>query len=1012
MGTQAAAGLAVEEASSTATIALLFTDIEGSTRLLQELGPGYTSLLLTHQALLRAAFAEFGGREVSTEGDAFFVTFERTSDAIAAALAGQRALLAHRWPEGAEVRVRMGVHAGEVQSIAGELVGVAIHAAARITSAGHGSQVLVSQVAAELAGALPDGASWIDLGEQRFKDFATPLRVLQLAHDDLPSSFPSLRTLAGARRTNLPAQVTAFVGRDAEVVELRELVAAARLVTVTGAGGAGKTRLALRVAAEPGPTVGGGGVWLVDLAPVAEPAAIAPAIATALSMPEGAAANLAVVLGSREELLVMDNCEHLVADVARTVSELLAHCPNLRVLATSRERLGLPGEIAWRLPSMTVSEAALLFAARARDTNPRFALTEDNQSQVESICARLDGIPLAVELAAARLSSLGLDQLASRLDHRFKLLTRGSRVAVPRQQTLEATVDWSCRLLDDPARRSLARLSVFAGGFTLEAAEAVCNDAVGEGVEVFDVVDQLVAKSLVVADEAAGSVRYRLLETIRHYAMDRLAEAGEVTSARAAHLAWVVELALGAESALWLFAGDYDQAAGRCEADAANIRAALGCALETGRVGDAATIALALVMWWAQRAPREGYDWCDRILGTDAAGELTAPLAFGRYALATHLPGEVQLATILAHTRDALVTRGTPDRWRWVEAVVDAWAAADEARQCSAKGQPSGPAMARCRDAVVRTRALEHHGERGMFWSALQALCVAEGTAGNIGAARAAGTEAIALSQRLNSAMVESRIRDTVAELEFAAGELDLAWEHASVGLALARRNSDLMVTYANAWRLMSVAVAREDFGTAYEMMREVNDVSQQRVGDRDSPDLEGSLAWLAYLAGKLDVASGHVAVALALAPDLLSGSGLAETLAGVHHTAGEVHRATGDLRLAWQHLARGCEQGTTASTPDLLTAMGGVRIALGDAPAGAVLLGAGAALRGEDKRSAAERAVADQDEATAREALGDEAFDAAAAEGASLDAEHAIARAMAMPPPAAPASSDLFAGE
>jgi predicted ATPase/class 3 adenylate cyclase len=490
----------------TGTVTFLFTDIEGSTRLLQRLGERYAEVLATHHGLLRTAIQEGQGQVVDTQGDAVFAVFPRARDALLAAIATQRAVQAHPWPDGTVPKVRIGLHTGEPVTGETGYVGMDVHRAARIAAAGHGGQILVSDVTHNVvARDLPEGVSRRDLGEHRLRDLAHPLRIFQVLATDLPTDFSPLQSL-DAHPHNLPIQLTSFIGRVREIAEVKRLLGTARLVTLTGSGGAGKTRLALQVAAdvvEDYPD----GVWLAEFAPIADPALVPKTVASTLNVSEQPGRDmtdtLVEALRPKSLLLMLDNCEHILAACRDLAAALLRTCPHVRILATSREGLGLPGEMVWRVPSLSVPEdirhlprpeelllydAVRLFVDRAVTTTPGFTVTSENAPAVAHVCRRLDGIPLAIELAAARVKVLAVEQIAVRLDNRFRLLTRGSRTVLPRHQTLQAAIDWSYELLSDRERAVLCRLSVFAGGWTLEAAEAVCT---GGGIEASDVLDLL-----------------------------------------------------------------------------------------------------------------------------------------------------------------------------------------------------------------------------------------------------------------------------------------------------------------------------------------------------------------------------------------------------------------------------------------------------------------------------------------------------------------------------------------
>ena len=448
------------------TLTFLFTDIEGSTALLGRLGDDvYAQVLAGHHALIRSALAAHDGREVDTQGDAFFAVFSSPRGCVAAVLEMQQAIAAHAWPGGEQVRVRMGIHCGEAAQTATGLVGLEVHRAARVAAVAYGGQVLVSEAAAVLVrDGLPPGAALADLGVHRLKDLGRPERIFQLTAAGLPAGFPPLRSLGNpALPNNLPAQLSAFIGREREVAEVRALVESARLVTLTGAGGCGKTRLGLQVAAEllDG---SGDGVWLAELAAVTDedavPAAISQALRLAAQPGRPALEALLDALAPQDVLIVLDNCEHLIGGCAKTAEAIVRRCPRVHLLATSREPLGIGGETIYRVPSLSLpgpgdpvpsasgsSDAVALFADRARANGVALAVDEQAGPVVVSVCRRLDGMPLAIELAAARLRSMSLAELHDRLDQRFRLLTGGSRTALERQQTLRATVGWSYSLL-------------------------------------------------------------------------------------------------------------------------------------------------------------------------------------------------------------------------------------------------------------------------------------------------------------------------------------------------------------------------------------------------------------------------------------------------------------------------------------------------------------------------------------------------------------------------------------
>jgi predicted ATPase/DNA-binding CsgD family transcriptional regulator len=550
--------------------------------------------------VIGTAVATHGGVPLdgSGAGEGMAAVFASASDAVAAALEVLRALATDPVPEERVVRVRMGIHTGEARSTGARAYrGMALHRAARLRDVAHGGQAVLSSVTASIvADALPAGSWLVDLGTHRLRDLSRPERVFELRHADLADEFPPLRSL-DVLANNLPVQVTSFVGRRRELAVVDELVGRGRLVTLTGSGGCGKTRLAVQAAAGLADRWRDG-VWWVDLGPVTDPARVAEVAAATIKVmvePVGEPLRaLTVQLRDRQLLVCLDNCEHLLDAGAELVDALLRSCPRVSVLATSREPLGVAGETVWRVPSMVEDEAMCLFGERANQARPGFAIDDLNRDAVRTVCQRLDGIPLAVELAAAWVRALTPAQITVGLDDRFRLLAGGPRGVTARQQTLAASVDWSYDLLDEPDRTLLRRLAVFAGGFTIDAASAAC--AAPGGQDVLVALGRLVDKSLVLVDEGEGQVHYRLLETIRQYAHDRLREAGEVAATRDRHLGFFLDLAEAAEPQL----EDVDQDHWRAmlEAEHDNLRAALDWGLSSPDPERGRRLAAALTRVW------------------------------------------------------------------------------------------------------------------------------------------------------------------------------------------------------------------------------------------------------------------------------------------------------------------------------------------------------------------------------------------------------------------------------
>jgi predicted ATPase/class 3 adenylate cyclase len=590
------------------------TDIEGSTQLLQALPEDYPALLGDHYRLLRDAFSAAGGTEVSTEGDALFFVFPSAPSAVRAALDGQRRLAAHTWPSDAVVRVRMGVHTGQGTRLGDDYVGLDVHRAARITNAAHGGQVLLSDASRALVeGDLPEGAGLRDLGEHRLKDLVRPEHLVQLLASDLASDFPPLRSVAG-HPNNLPVPVSMFIGRVAEKQQLLELVRAARLVTLTGPGGTGKTRLSLEVAAMMLDDFADG-VWFVPLAEVGDATMLVPSIAATLHVRDAPgrspAERILEHVTERTLLLVLDNFEHLIA-ASTDVADLLARAPRLKILVTSREPLRIVGEqefplrplalpgrdVAAGLDALGAFDAIALFVQRARSVRPDFSLTVENASAVTEICTRLDGLPLAIELAAARLRLFEPHELRSQLDSRLSLLA-GGRDMPERQRTLRGAIDWSHDLLPQPEQALFRRLAVFAGGCTLDAVEAVCRPA-ELGIDVIDGVSSLRDKSLLRRDDvSSGELRLTMLETIRDYGRERLKRSGEAREVELRHATYF--LAIAEHAATLLLASEQDRWLEALDRDLDNIRAVIRWALDSGETDIGLRLASSLLWFWLYR---------------------------------------------------------------------------------------------------------------------------------------------------------------------------------------------------------------------------------------------------------------------------------------------------------------------------------------------------------------------------------------------------------------------------
>ncbi|MEX0826174.1 MAG: adenylate/guanylate cyclase domain-containing protein [Acidimicrobiia bacterium] len=592
-------------------VTFVFSDIEGSTRLWESEPEAMRQSLARHDDLVSAMVEEAGGAIFKHTGDGFGAAFASVSAALESAARVAAAVAEEAWP-GPSLSVRLGVHTGEAEPRGGDYFGPTVTRAARVTDAANGGQILVAESSHQLVrGVAPNGTAFVHAGEHRLKDLGEPIGLYRLVGPGAGDE-RQLRTLEQAPH-NFPVQLSSFIGREAEIKELADLVRTSRLVTLTGIGGVGKTRLSLQVAAEILSDFDHG-AWFVELAPLAEPGLLPDTVAEELGVPQDSTLTAETrtlrYLAKRSALLVIDNCEHLIDDVAGFVDRLLRSCPDVHVLATSREGLAVTGEVLWKVPSLRVDDdaaAVVLFAERARLVRPDFTVTDDNRELVARLCVRLDGIPLAIELATARLPILTLEQIAEHLADRFRLLTGGSRTAVERQRTLRAMMDWSYGLLGEKEQTLLRRLSVFSDGFTFAAAEDVCSDEAVPRLEVLDLLQRLVEASMVTF-ESDLRPRYRLLETVRQYSLDKLLEAGDSDRVRLRHAEYFKTTAGTLRDRLER--GDEAAAMEDGQADLGNFRSAMIWAAEAGHGETLLGLAVGLrPYFWNRVMYRESVRW-------------------------------------------------------------------------------------------------------------------------------------------------------------------------------------------------------------------------------------------------------------------------------------------------------------------------------------------------------------------------------------------------------------------
>jgi predicted ATPase/class 3 adenylate cyclase len=826
MATQLGSGQPAS-ARPTGTVTFLFSDIEGSTVRWEGAPEAMELALARHDELMREVLESHRGYIFKRMGDAFCVAFSTATDALAAALDAQRGLSAEDFSAVGDIRVRMALHVGQSVERDGDYFGPAVNRVARLLAIGHGDQVLVSGVAADLLqGSMPSQSSLRHLGEHRLKDLARPEQVYQLVAPGLPEKFPALRSL-DELPNNLQAQLTSFVGRDEVVAEIKTLIDEHRLVTLVGTGGAGKTRCAIQIGAEllDG---SGDGVWLAELAPISDPALVATVIAQALNVQESPNRpildTLLAYLKRKRLLLILDNCEHVIDEARAVASAVLHACPEVRILATSREGLNISGEATYRMPSLAVPSspqmlsgeemlhygAVQLFADRAYLSDRRFALTDENAPHVAEICRQLDGIPLAIELAAARVKVLSPQQLAKKLDERFRVLAGGDRSALPRHQTMRALIDWSYDLLSNDERALFRKLSIFAGGFTLESASAVCSDAAIDELAVLDLLSSLVDKSLVQAEPVGSGTRYRLLESTRQYAREKLTESGAYDAVARAHAAAYLALAEELDDArettpdrMW------DK---RAEPELENFRAALGWAFGTpGDVLLGQRLAGALREVWYAFGVAEGRRWVQRAWKS-ADAQTPAP------TLAALDLTEAHLASLVMQYKASLATG---------EQALARYRALGDPLRATRTKRPVGRALVKlgriAEGVALLTQALGEAralGARRLTSLVLDNLATARREAGDLAGAREYYAESLAIARSIGAERYAATLSG-IAEVEFRGGNATAAQQLATESLAVNRAFNDTRTVATALCNTAAYLVALERYDEARTSARE-----------------------------------------------------------------------------------------------------------------------------------------------------------------------------------------------
>jgi predicted ATPase/class 3 adenylate cyclase/DNA-binding CsgD family transcriptional regulator len=1009
--------LGVSEMLPTGTVTLLLADVEGSTRLWEHQSDKMTAAVARlDEAVSRIVTAHEGVRPVEQgEGDSFVAAFARASDAIACAVELQRAPLA-------PIMLRIGLHTGEVQLRGeGNYIGPTINRTARIRELAHGGQTVLSGTTGDVVvDRLPAGLWLADLGTHQLRDLPRPERVLQLCHPDLHNEFPPLRIAKSIGAQRLPTNLTSFVGRDTDLREVPPILQGHRLVTLTGAGGVGKTRLAVQIAS--GMMSGfADGIWFVDLAPIAEAGAVPVAVARVLGLPDqlGRSTEDTVLefLGARQAMLVLDNCEHLLDASAAFVAAALGGCPGLTVLATSREPIGIAGEAIWRVASLSLADEAVeLFVDRACQVRPDFSVVDDDDvDAVAEICRRLDGVPLAIELAAARVRVLSLAEIVRSLHDRFRLLTGGARTAVRRQQTLRASVDWSYALLTEPERILLRRLAVFMGGFDLEAAQAVAGGEEVASYQVLDMLTLLIDKSLVVAETARGRMRYRLLETVRQYAQEKLGESGEADVLRRRHREHYAAVAARLDTP---GQARLDTLVADTEIEFDNLQAAFTWSRDNFEAERALDLASTLTPLWLMRGRiQQGLAWFEAVVGKENLGSRDLALGVQARTLADYavLGGFFGIPDVIKQAERAVaIARELDDPALLVRTLTGSSAAACHDVEAAA------PHIA---ETIDRTRTL------GDTWRLSQALAWRAFMAIESGypiPARTDAEEGLRLAEALGDGFVARQCRTWLGIAHWFRGDLAAAAAECRGVVSDARAARDGITQVIGSVSLGFVLAYQGDTCAARAAADSALEASAA-LGGFDGDVAHSALALAAIAVGDATTAAcaceeawrtriaGRERIALSFAPmvpsalargDLVEARRWADEV--VSRTTGwhlmvalaersRVAIAQGEPELAecdaHDALAVGTDIGSVLTTADALECLAVLAGGADDHRRAARLFGAARAIRQRSGITRFQIYQASYESALVgiRNTLGDKEFETAWAEGAALPTEEAI---------------------